>query len=215
MKLLQELIKTLQIIINSKPSWVSIDRVKPAFVSQDFDFPRAPKINTVLKDITTSPKTVSKGQKQFSSSSKCLPSTTSTRTRSGRQNIKRDPHRIFLQKKRKIASRINMEEEAEKFYIIKGLKENRSIEIQLQSCSNIEELKEKMKLLDIQEKSKPNRNEVIYLKYLMTRIPYHTNQFAHRQQYGGWNWRSDQSQHPNTITGSIYNVYSSQLPSPY
>ncbi|GFU60016.1 transposon Ty3-G Gag-Pol polyprotein [Trichonephila clavipes] len=31
--------KTLQIIINSKPSWVSIDRVKPAFfVSQDFEF---------------------------------------------------------------------------------------------------------------------------------------------------------------------------------
>ncbi|GFW93367.1 integrase catalytic domain-containing protein [Trichonephila clavipes] len=77
--------KTLQIIINSKPSWVSIDRVKPAFVSQDFDFPRAPKINTALKDITTSPKTVSEGQKQFSSSSKCLSSTTSTRTRSGRQ----------------------------------------------------------------------------------------------------------------------------------
>ncbi|GFT54651.1 retrovirus-related Pol polyprotein from transposon 412 [Trichonephila clavipes] len=79
--------KTLQIIINSKPSWVSIDRVKPAFVSQDFDFPRAPKINTALKDITTSPKTVSEGQKQFSSSSKCLPSTTSTRTRSGRQSL--------------------------------------------------------------------------------------------------------------------------------
>ncbi|GFT93224.1 retrotransposable element Tf2 protein type 3 [Trichonephila clavipes] len=47
-----------------------------------------------------------------------------------------------------------MEEEAEKYYIIRGLKENRAIEIQLQSCSNIEELKEKMKLLDIQEKSK-------------------------------------------------------------
>ncbi|GFS49199.1 hypothetical protein TNCV_2410391 [Trichonephila clavipes] len=55
-----------------------------------------------------------------------------------------------------------MEEEAEKFYIIKGLKENRSIEIWLQSCSNIEELKEKMRLLDIQGKSKSNRNEVIY-----------------------------------------------------
>ncbi|GFU50633.1 hypothetical protein TNCV_3377111 [Trichonephila clavipes] len=63
-----------------------------------------------------------------------------------------------------------MEEEAEKYCIIKGLKENRSIEIQLQSCSNIEELKEKMKLLDIQEKSKSNRNEVIYPKYPMTRI---------------------------------------------
>ncbi|GFT56123.1 retrovirus-related Pol polyprotein from transposon 412 [Trichonephila clavipes] len=54
--------KTLQIIINST------------------------KINTALKDITTSPKTVS-GQKQFSSSSKCLSSTTSTRTRSGRQSL--------------------------------------------------------------------------------------------------------------------------------
>ncbi|GFW41444.1 hypothetical protein TNCV_465351 [Trichonephila clavipes] len=56
-----------------------------------------------------------------------------------------------------------------------------------------------MKLLDIQEKSKSSKNEVIYPKYPMTRIPHHTNQFAHRQQYGGWNWRNDQSQHPDTI----------------
>ncbi|GFU83544.1 hypothetical protein TNCV_4218041 [Trichonephila clavipes] len=95
-------------------------------------------------------------------------------------------------------------EEAEKYYIIRGLKENRAIEIQLQSCSNIEELKEKMKLLDIQEKSKSSKNEVIYPKYPMTRIPYHTNQFAHRQQYGGWNWRNDQSQHLDTITNTRY-----------
>ncbi|GFU35276.1 hypothetical protein TNCV_2143411 [Trichonephila clavipes] len=108
-----------------------------------------------------------------------------------------------------------MEEEAEKYYIIKGLKENRDIEIQLQNCSNIEELKEKMKLLDIQEKSKSSKNEVIYPKYPMTRIPYHTNQFAHRQQYGGWNWRNDQSQHPDTITNTRYKVYSPQFPSPY
>ncbi|GFW01498.1 hypothetical protein TNCV_4539961 [Trichonephila clavipes] len=91
-----------------------------------------------------------------------------------------------------------MEEEADKFYIIKGLKENRSIEIQSQSYSNIEELKEKMKLLDIQEKSKSNRNEVIYLKYPMARIPHQTNQFANRQQYGRWNWRNDQSLIINT-----------------
>ncbi|GFV62879.1 adhesion G protein-coupled receptor B2 [Trichonephila clavipes] len=108
-----------------------------------------------------------------------------------------------------------MEEEAEKYYIIRGLKENRAIEIQLQSCSNIEELKEKMKLLDIQEKSKSSKNEVIYPKYPMTRIPYHTNQFAHRQQYGGRNWRNDQSQHPDTITNTRYKVYSPQFPSPY
>ncbi|GFU49289.1 hypothetical protein TNCV_4122001 [Trichonephila clavipes] len=72
-----------------------------------------------------------------------------------------------------------MEAEAEKYYIIRGLKENGAIEIQLQSCSNVEELKEEMKLLDIQEKSKSSKNEVIYPKYPMTRIPYHTNQFAH------------------------------------
>ncbi|GFV01421.1 retrotransposable element Tf2 protein type 1 [Trichonephila clavipes] len=108
-----------------------------------------------------------------------------------------------------------MEEEAEKYYIIRGLKENRAREIQLQSCSNIEELKEKMKLLDIQEKSKSSKNEVIYPKYPMTRIPYHTNQFAYRQQYGGWNWRNDQSQHPDTITNTRYKVYSPQFPSPY
>ncbi|GFY21922.1 hypothetical protein TNCV_3295661 [Trichonephila clavipes] len=107
-----------------------------------------------------------------------------------------------------------MEEEAEKCYIIKGLKENRSIQMQLQSCSNKEELKEKMKLLAIQEKSKSNRNEVIYANYPMTRIPNHTNQFAHRQLYGRQNWRNDPSQRPDTITGSRYNVYSPQLPSP-
>ncbi|GFW02257.1 hypothetical protein TNCV_2383801 [Trichonephila clavipes] len=116
---------------------------------------------------------------------------------------------------KEIASRINTEEEAEKYYIIRGLKENRGIEIQLQSCSNIEELKEKMKLLDIQEKSKLSKNDFIYPKYPMTRIPYHTNQFAHRQQYGGWNWGNDQSQHPETITNTRYKVYSPQFPSPY
>ncbi|GFW99023.1 hypothetical protein TNCV_1782421 [Trichonephila clavipes] len=111
---------------------------------------------------------------------------------------------LFIIKVKEIESRINMEQEAEKYYIIRGLKENRVIEIQLQSCSNIEELEEKMKLLDIQEKSKSSKNEVIYPKYPMTRIPYHTNQFAHRQQYGGWNWRNDQSQHPDTITNTRY-----------
>ncbi|GFX91720.1 hypothetical protein TNCV_3529191 [Trichonephila clavipes] len=108
-----------------------------------------------------------------------------------------------------------MEEDTEKYYIIRGLKENRAIEIQLQSCSNIEELKKKMKLLDIQEKSKSSKNEFIYRKYPMTRIPYHTNQFAHRQQYGGWNWRNDQSQHPDTITNTRCKVYSPQFPLPY
>ncbi|GFT12774.1 retrotransposable element Tf2 protein type 3 [Trichonephila clavipes] len=72
-----------------------------------------------------------------------------------------------------------------------------------------------MKLLDIQEKSKSSKNEVIYPKYPMTRIPYHTNQFAHRQKYGGWNCRNDQSQHPDTITNTRYKVYSPQFPSPY
>ncbi|GFT97476.1 transposon Ty3-I Gag-Pol polyprotein [Trichonephila clavipes] len=59
------------------------------------------------------------------------------------------------------------EEEAEKYYIIRGLKENRAIEIQLQSCSNIEELKEKMQLLDIQE----NQNQVDASKTAIPCIP--------------------------------------------
>ncbi|GFV83083.1 hypothetical protein TNCV_2802091 [Trichonephila clavipes] len=127
------------------------------------------------------------------------------------EKTSKETHREYFYRVKEIASRINMEE-AEKYYIIRGLKENRAIEIQLQSCSNIEELKEKMKLLDIQEKSKSSKNEVIYPKYPMT---YHTNQFAHRQQYGGWNWRNDQSQHPDTITNTRYKVYSPQFPSPY
>ncbi|GFW16275.1 hypothetical protein TNCV_4264401 [Trichonephila clavipes] len=121
------------------------------------------------------------------------------------EKTSKETHIEYFYRIKEIATRINMEE-AEKFYIIKGIKENRSIEIQLQSCSNIEEPKEKMKLLDIQEKSKSNRNEVIYPKYPMTRILHHTNQFAHGQQYERWNWRNDQSQHPDTITGSRYNV---------
>ncbi|GFX67945.1 transposable element Tcb2 transposase [Trichonephila clavipes] len=131
------------------------------------------------------------------------------------EKTSKETHIEYFYRVKEIASRINMEEEAEKYYIIRGLKENRAIEIQLQSCSNIEELKEKMKLLDIQEKSKSSKNEVIYPKYPRTRIPYHTNQFAHIQQYGGWNWRNDQSQHPDTITNTRYKVYSPQFPSPY
>ncbi|GFV31485.1 hypothetical protein TNCV_3462911 [Trichonephila clavipes] len=127
----------------------------------------------------------------------------------------KETHIEYFYRVKEIASRINMEEEAEKYYIVRGLKENRTIEIQLQSCSNIEELKKEMKLLDIQEKSKSSKNEVIYPKYPMTRKPYHTNQFAHRQQYGGWNWRNDQSQHPDTITNTRYKVYYPQFPSPY
>ncbi|GFY24889.1 hypothetical protein TNCV_2690801 [Trichonephila clavipes] len=41
----------------------------------------------------------------------------------------------------------------------------------------------------------------------MTRIPHHTNQFAHRQQYGRWNWRRNQSQHtwiPKPVQDTIY-----------
>ncbi|GFS94237.1 hypothetical protein TNCV_2013271 [Trichonephila clavipes] len=127
------------------------------------------------------------------------------------EKTSKETHIEYFYRIKEIASRINMEE-AEKYYIIKGSKENRAIEIQLQSCSNIEELKEKMKLLDVQEKS--SRNEVIYPKYPITRIPHHTNQFAHRQQYGRWNWRNDQSQHQDTITNTRYKVYSPQLPSP-
>ncbi|GFU97837.1 hypothetical protein TNCV_1440921 [Trichonephila clavipes] len=113
----------------------------------------------------------------------------------------KETHIEYFYRIKEIASRIKMEE-AEKFYIIKGIKENRSIELQLRSCKNIEELKEKMKLLDIQEKSKSNGNEIMYPKYPVTRITHHTNQFVRRQQYGGWNWRNDQSQHPDAIAGS-------------
>ncbi|GFV31129.1 hypothetical protein TNCV_4314541 [Trichonephila clavipes] len=70
-----------------------------------------------------------------------------------------------------------------------------------------------MKLLDSQEKSKSNKNEVIY-QYPVTRIPQHTNQFAHRQQYGRLNWRNNSSQHPDSVTGLRYNVCSPQFPSP-
>ncbi|GFR31779.1 hypothetical protein TNCT_558511 [Trichonephila clavata] len=57
----------------------------------------------------------------------------------------------YFYRMQNIASRINLEEEAEKFYIIKRLKKDRAIEMELKSSKDIQELKEKMKILDIQE----------------------------------------------------------------
>ncbi|GFS73946.1 hypothetical protein TNCV_108381 [Trichonephila clavipes] len=57
----------------------------------------------------------------------------------------------------------------------------------------------------------PSKRSLEILKYPVTRTPHHTNQFVRRQQYGGWNWRNGQSQHPDAITGSRYNVYSPQF----
>ncbi|GFX05168.1 retrovirus-related Pol polyprotein from transposon 17.6 [Trichonephila clavipes] len=74
------------------------------------------------------------------------------------EKTSKETHIEYFYRVKEIAPRINMEE-AEKYYLIRGLRENRAIEIQLQSCSNIEELKEKMKLLDIQEKSKSNASK--------------------------------------------------------
>ncbi|GFX49538.1 hypothetical protein TNCV_4901801 [Trichonephila clavipes] len=86
-----------------------------------------------------------------------------------------------------------MEEEAEKYYIKKRIKRNES-----------------------------HRNTVTKLQQHRVTEVYHLpggrapqfEKHCHRQQYGRWNWRNDQSQHPDTITDSIYNVYSPQFPSP-
>ncbi|GFT23567.1 hypothetical protein TNCV_3510681 [Trichonephila clavipes] len=51
------------------------------------------------------------------------------------ENTSKETHIEYFYRIKEIASRINMEVEAEKFYIIKGLKENRSIELQLRSCT--------------------------------------------------------------------------------
>ncbi|GFQ85576.1 hypothetical protein TNCT_348381 [Trichonephila clavata] len=69
----------------------------------------------------------------------------------------------YFYRMQRIASRINLEEEAEKFYIIKGLKEDRAVEMQLKSSKDIQDLKEEMNILDIQEKKNltTNRPEFI------------------------------------------------------
>ncbi|GFQ66600.1 hypothetical protein TNCT_375611 [Trichonephila clavata] len=84
----------------------------------------------------------------------------------------------------KIASRIHLEEEDEKFYIIKGLKEDRAIEMQLKILKDKQELKEKMKILDIQESkiSTTNHPEFINPKYPMKKTPPHLTQLAHISQ---------------------------------
>ncbi|GFW08911.1 hypothetical protein TNCV_3474631 [Trichonephila clavipes] len=70
------------------------------------------------------------------------------------EKTSKETHVEYFYRIKEIASRINMEEEAEKYYIIKGLKENRAIEIQLQSCSNIEELRKKNETLRYPRKIK-------------------------------------------------------------
>ncbi|GFQ68728.1 hypothetical protein TNCT_286801 [Trichonephila clavata] len=105
-----------------------------------------------------------------------------------------------------IASRINLEEEAEKFYIIKGLKEDRAIEMQLKSSIDMQGLSEKMKILDIQESkiSTTNRPEFINPKYPMKGTPPHPTHLAHISQYG--RWRNGQNQPPtNYSQNQVYN----------
>ncbi|GFW91790.1 hypothetical protein TNCV_3400501 [Trichonephila clavipes] len=46
-----------------------------------------------------------------------------------KQKTSKETHIEYFYRVKEIASRINMEEEAEKYYIIRGLKENRTIEI--------------------------------------------------------------------------------------
>ncbi|GFR30120.1 hypothetical protein TNCT_428731 [Trichonephila clavata] len=105
----------------------------------------------------------------------------------------------YFYRMQEIASRINLEEEAENFYIIKGLKEDRAIEMQLKSSKDIQELKENMKILDIQESkiSTTNRPEFINPKYPLERTPPRPTQLGHRSQYR--RWRSGQNQPPNEL----------------
>ncbi|GFQ65092.1 hypothetical protein TNCT_513181 [Trichonephila clavata] len=115
-----------------------------------------------------------------------------------------------------IACRINLEEEAEKSYIIKVLKEDREIEMQLKSSKDMQELKEKMKSLDIQESkiSTTNHPEFINPKYPLERTPPHPTQLGHRSQYR--RWRSGQYQPPmNYSQNQIYNQVYPQRPTSY
>ncbi|GFQ87908.1 hypothetical protein TNCT_497451 [Trichonephila clavata] len=115
-----------------------------------------------------------------------------------------------------IASRINLEEEAEKFYIIKGLKEDRAIEMQLKSSKDIQELREKMKILDIQESkiSTTNRPEFSNPKYPMKITPPLLTQLAYSSQYA--RWRSGPNQPPmNYSRNQVYNQTYPQRPTSY
>ncbi|GFR26475.1 hypothetical protein TNCT_422631 [Trichonephila clavata] len=119
----------------------------------------------------------------------------------------------YFYRMQEIASRINLEEEAEKFYIIKGLKEDRAIEMQLKSSKDIQELKEKMKILDIQESkiSTTNRPEFINPKYPLEKTPPHSTQLGYRSQYR--RWRSGQNQPPmNYSQNQVYNQVYPQCP---
>ncbi|GFR21300.1 hypothetical protein TNCT_479531 [Trichonephila clavata] len=109
-----------------------------------------------------------------------------------------------------IASRIKLEEE-EKFCIIKGLKENKAREMQLQSLGDIQDLK-KMKILDIQEKQNPASNftDFIHPKFSMKKGSNNPTLLAHRQQYRRWNWRGGQHQYSVGYSRNTYSLLKGQ-----
>ncbi|GFQ79409.1 hypothetical protein TNCT_282021 [Trichonephila clavata] len=88
--------------------------------------------------------------------------------------------------------------------------------MQLKSSKDIQELKEKMKILDIQESkiSTTNRPEFINPKYFLERIPPHPTQIGHSSQYR--RWRSGQDQPPmNYSQNQVYNQVYPQRPTSY
>ncbi|GFR23543.1 hypothetical protein TNCT_62631, partial [Trichonephila clavata] len=128
------------------------------------------------------------------------------------ERISKETNIEYFYRIQEIASRINLDEEAETFYRIKGLKGDRAVEMQLKSSKDIQELKEKMKILNIQESkiSTTNRPEFINPKYPMKRTPPHPTQLAHRPQHG--RWHSGPNQPPmiyfrNQVDRYTYQVY--------
>ncbi|GFQ87050.1 hypothetical protein TNCT_34991 [Trichonephila clavata] len=132
------------------------------------------------------------------------------------ENTSKETNIEYFYRMQGIVSRINLEVEAEKFYMIKGLKEDKAIEMHLKSSKDIQELKGKMKILDIQESkiSTTNRPEFINPKYPLERTPPHPTQLGHRSQYR--RRRSGQDQPPmNYSQNQVYNQVYPQRPTSY
>ncbi|GFY22841.1 hypothetical protein TNCV_2181021 [Trichonephila clavipes] len=96
----------------------------------------------------------------------------------------KETHMEYFCRIQEIASRIKMEDEAEKFYIIKGLKENRAIEMQLQISRDTQDQIEKLKIFDVQDKQNPTSScrEFVHPKYPVKKVPKNAMQLANRQK---------------------------------
>ncbi|GFY21982.1 hypothetical protein TNCV_3296261 [Trichonephila clavipes] len=107
------------------------------------------------------------------------------------KNLKEDAYRGLVQDTKNHV-RIKIDETAIKCYIIKRSNENLAIKKQIQSSRNLDDMKEKLKILDVQNKENPTSIFIEFMrpKYPAKRVPNQQTPHTNTQQYVRWNWRN-------------------------